>query len=68
MAQCIGSLIVCPATFASAMASVRRTERRGSLRVTEEGQPRLDIDQHGIRRTPTNRSQPWPQVTEYRSC
>jgi len=49
MAQCVGSFIVCVATFASAMAMFAALNALGLLRVSKEGeQIGLDIDQHGI--------------------
>ncbi len=48
-AQCIGSAIVCAATFASAMAMFAALNAVGMLRVSKEGELKgLDIDQHGI--------------------
>jgi len=48
-AQCIGSLIVCTATFASAMAMFAALNAIGMLRVSKEGELMgLDLDQHGI--------------------
>ncbi len=48
-AQFIGSLIVCTATFASAMAMFAALNAVGLLRVTKAGELQgLDIDQHGI--------------------
>jgi Amt family ammonium transporter len=48
-AQCIGSLIVCTATFASAMAMFAALNAVGMLRVSKEGElVGLDLDQHGI--------------------
>ena len=48
-AQCIGSLIVCTATFASAMAMFAALNAFGLLRVSKEGELKgLDLDQHGI--------------------
>ena len=49
MAQCVGSLIVCAATFVSAMAMFAALNAVGLLRVSKEGELKgLDIDQHGI--------------------
>jgi Amt family ammonium transporter len=49
MAQCIGSLIVCTATFVSAMAMFSALNAVGFLRVSREGElVGLDVDQHGI--------------------
>jgi ammonium transporter, Amt family len=49
LAQCIGSAIVCAATFASAMAMFAVLNAVGLLRVSKEGELiGLDIDQHGI--------------------
>ena len=48
-AQFIGSLIVCVATFASAMAMFYALHAVNLLRVSKEGEfAGLDIDQHGI--------------------
>jgi len=48
-AQFIGSLIICTATFASAMAMFAALNAFGLLRVSEAGELEgLDIDQHGI--------------------
>ena len=48
-AQCVGSVIVCTATFASAMAMFAALNAFGLLRVSKEGElVGLDIDQHGI--------------------
>jgi Amt family ammonium transporter len=48
-AQFIGSLIVCAATFASAMAMFAALNAFGILRGSKEGElVGLDIDQHGI--------------------
>src|ERR1700704_2881738 len=48
-AQCVGSLIICTATFASAMAMFAALNSVGLLRVSKEGELRgLDLDQHGI--------------------
>jgi Amt family ammonium transporter len=49
IAQCIGSLIVCSATFVSAMAMFAALNAFGLLRVSHEGElVGLDVDQHGI--------------------
>jgi Amt family ammonium transporter len=49
MAQCVGSLVVCTATFASAMAMFSLLNVFKLLRVSNEGERQgLDIDQHGI--------------------
>jgi Amt family ammonium transporter len=49
MAQCIGSLIVCSATFICAMAVFGALHLVGMLRVTKEGELEgLDIHEHGI--------------------
>jgi ammonium transporter, Amt family len=48
-AQCIGSVIVCTATFAAAMAMFAALNAVGLLRVSREGELMgLDLDQHGI--------------------
>ena len=48
-AQFVGSLIVCTATFASAMAMFAALNAFGILRVSKAGELQgLDIDQHGI--------------------
>jgi Amt family ammonium transporter len=49
MAQCVGSAIICVATFASAMAMFAALNAFGLLRVSGEGESvGLDMDQHGI--------------------
>ncbi len=49
MAQCVGSLVVCTATFVSAMIMFKALNAVNLLRVSKEGeQIGLDIDQHGI--------------------
>ena len=48
-AQFVGSLIICAATFASAMAMFWVLNMFGLLRVSKTGELiGLDIDQHGI--------------------
>jgi Amt family ammonium transporter len=48
-AQVVGSLIICVATFASAMVMFAALNAFGLLRVTAEGELMgLDVDQHGI--------------------
>ncbi len=48
-AQCVGSAIVCAATFAAAMAMFAVLNAVGVLRVSKAGENLgLDIDQHGI--------------------
>ena len=48
-AQCIGSVIVCTATFAAAMAMFAALNAFKLLRVSREGELMgLDLDQHGI--------------------
>jgi Amt family ammonium transporter len=48
-AQCIGSAVVCTATFVSAMVMFKALNAIGILRVSAEGEMQgLDIDQHGI--------------------
>ncbi len=47
-AQCIGSVIVCTATFASAMAMFAALRAVNLLRVSKEGELEgFDLDQHG---------------------
>lgn len=49
MAQCVGSLVVCVATFASAMAMFTALNAVKLLRVSNDGEAEgLDINQHGI--------------------
>ena len=49
IAQCVGSLIVCSATFVSAMAMFALLNKFALLRVSHEGEMiGLDVDQHGI--------------------
>jgi Amt family ammonium transporter len=60
MAQCIGSVIVCTATFAAAMAMFAALNAFGLLRVSKEGEQQgLDIDQHGISAYPDYQIAPW---------
>ena len=48
-AQFIGSLVVCTATFVSAMAMFAALNAVGLLRVSRDGElVGLDVDQHGI--------------------
>ena len=48
-AQIVGSVIICTATFASAMAMFAALNAFGLLRVSREGELiGLDVDQHGI--------------------
>jgi Amt family ammonium transporter len=48
-AQCVGSFIVCAATFVSAMAMFKILNMMRILRVSREGElVGLDLDQHGI--------------------
>jgi len=62
-AQCIGSLIVCTATFAAAMAMFGVLNSVGLLRVTKDGELEgLDIDQHGISAYPDYQIAPWASV------
>ncbi len=47
-AQCVGSLIVCAATFAAAMAMFKALNAVNLLRVSKQGEiDGLDLDQHG---------------------
>ena len=49
MAQGIGSLIICTATFISSMIMFKALDAIGHLRVSREGEiAGLDLDQHGI--------------------
>jgi ammonium transporter, Amt family len=49
LAQCVGSAIICVATFASAMAMFAALNAFGLLRVSKQGElVGLDVDQHGI--------------------
>jgi Amt family ammonium transporter len=49
VAQCVGSAIICTATFASAMAMFAALNAFGLLRVSKAGELiGLDVDQHGI--------------------
>ncbi len=51
----MGSLMVCAATFASAMAMFAALNALGILRVSRDGElVGLDIDQHGISAYPEN--------------
>jgi Amt family ammonium transporter len=48
-AQCVGSLVVCSATFISSMIMFKVLNAVGILRVSRKGELEgLDIDQHGI--------------------
>jgi ammonium transporter, Amt family len=48
-AQCVGSAVVCTATFASAMIMFKALDVVKMLRVSKEGELiGLDLDQHGI--------------------
>jgi Amt family ammonium transporter len=47
-AQCIGSVIVCAATFAAAMVMFKALNAVNLLRVSEQGEvDGFDLDQHG---------------------
>jgi ammonium transporter, Amt family len=60
MAQAIGSLIVCTATFVSAMAMFGLLNAVGLLRVSKDGELEgFDIDQHGISAYPDYQIAPW---------
>ncbi|HEY7087579.1 MAG TPA: hypothetical protein VH518_05775, partial [Tepidisphaeraceae bacterium] len=49
IAQCIGSLIVCTCTFATAMAVFGILNAMGRLRISSEGETEgLDLHEHGI--------------------
>ncbi len=49
LAQCVGSAVVCTATFVSAMVMFKLLDVVGMLRVSEKGEMAgLDLDQHGI--------------------
>jgi Amt family ammonium transporter len=49
MAQCIGSLIVCTATFVTAMVMFKALDAVKMLRLSKEGEMLgMDLDQHGI--------------------
>jgi Amt family ammonium transporter len=49
IAQCVGSAIVCTATFVSAMVMFKILNAMSLLRVSKQGEMLgLDIDQHGI--------------------
>jgi Amt family ammonium transporter len=59
-AQFVGSLVVCVATFASAMAMFKALNAVNLLRVSKEGEMLgLDIDQHGISAYPEYQVAPW---------
>ena len=48
-AQCVGSFVVCAATFISAMIMFKALDAFSLLRVSKQGEMLgLDIDQHGI--------------------
>jgi Amt family ammonium transporter len=58
-AQCVGSLIICTATFASAMAMFAALNAFGLLRVSAAGEIEgLDLDQHGISAYPEHMMSP----------
>jgi Amt family ammonium transporter len=60
IAQCIGSLVVCTATFVSALAMFAALNAFGLLRVSKEGELEgLDIDQHGISAYPDYQIGSW---------
>jgi Amt family ammonium transporter len=60
IAQCIGSLVVCTATFVSALAMFAALNTFGLLRVSKEGELEgLDIDQHGISAYPDYQIGSW---------
>jgi ammonium transporter, Amt family len=60
IAQCVGSAIVCAATFAAAMAMFGVLNAMNLLRVSKEGeQLGLDLDQHGISAYPEYQVAPW---------
>jgi Amt family ammonium transporter len=49
LAQIVGSVVICTATFVAAMAMFAALNAFGLLRVSKEGEEiGLDIDQHGI--------------------
>jgi Amt family ammonium transporter len=53
IAQCVGSAIVCTATFVSAMVMFKALNAVGQLRVSKEGElSGFDIDQHGMEAYP----------------
>jgi ammonium transporter, Amt family len=59
-AQAVGSLIVCTATFVSAMVMFGVLNAMSLLRVSKEGEMLgLDIDQHGISAYPDYQIAPW---------
>lgn len=60
LAQCVGSLVVCTATFASAMLMFGILNAMNLLRVSKEGEIKgLDIDQHGLPAYPEYQVAPW---------
>jgi ammonia channel protein AmtB len=59
MVQFIGSLIVCTATFVSAMVMFAALNALGTLRVSKQGElVGLDIEQHGTSAYPEIRALP----------
>ena len=59
-AQCVGSAIVCTATFVSAMAMFGVLNLMNLLRVSKEGELEgLDIDQHGLSAYPEYQVTAW---------
>jgi Amt family ammonium transporter len=64
LAQCVGSAVVCAATFASAMAMFGALNALNLLRVSKEGEQQgLDIDQHGLSAYPEYQVAPWAAPT-----
>jgi ammonium transporter, Amt family len=59
LSQCVGSLIICTATFATAMAMFAALNAFGLLRVSKAGELEgLDLDQHGISAYPEHMMSP----------
>ncbi len=53
IAQCVGSFIVCSATFISAMVMFKALDAVKLLRVSKEGElSGFDLDQHGMEAYP----------------
>jgi Amt family ammonium transporter len=60
MAQCIGSVIVCTATFVAAMVMFKALDVVKLLRVSKDGElSGFDLDQHGIEAYPKSAGAHW---------
>ncbi|HXI82505.1 MAG TPA: ammonium transporter [Verrucomicrobiae bacterium] len=62
MAQCIGSLVVCTATFVTAMVMFKALDAVSLLRVSKEGElAGFDLDQHGSEAYPKSAGAHWSE-------